>query len=127
MCVFDLFILSKEKVRIILYSTTNESNIIFIDALFDSISFNLIFEEEKEFKGIYKLKNEDYTSDNNIINIGKNIQKCLNAFCNNKYNTFDDLAQSKKTIVAFHCEIKNECNDMILKGSEFSERLFKIT
>ena len=44
MCVFDLFILSKEKVRIILYSTTNESNIIFIDTLFDSISFNLIFE-----------------------------------------------------------------------------------
>ena len=127
MCVFDLFILSKEKVRIILYSTTNESNIIFIDALFDSISFNLIFEEEKEFKGIFKLKNEDYTSDNNIINIGKNIQKCLNAFCNNKYNTFDDLAQSKKTIVTFHCEINNECNDMILKGSEFSERLFKIT
>ena len=80
MCVFDLFILSKEKVRIILYSTTNESNIIFIDALFDSISFNLIFEEEKEFKGIFKLKNEDYTSDNNIINIGKNIQKCLFLF-----------------------------------------------
>ena len=81
--------------------------------------------EKKEFKGIFKLKNEDYTSDNNIINIGKNIQKCLNSCCNNKYN--NDLSQSKKTIFIFHCEIKNECNDMILKGSEFSERLFKIT
>ena len=36
--------------------------------------------EKKEFKGIFKLKNEDYTSDNNIINIGKNIQKCLFLF-----------------------------------------------
>ena len=127
MCVFDLFVLSREKVRIILYSTTNESNIIFIDTIFDSISFNLIFEEEKSFKGVFKLKNEEYTSDNNIINIGKNLQKCINAFCNNRYNTFDDLAQSKKTIVTFNCEIKNNCNDMLLKGSEFSERLFKIT
>ena len=47
------------------------------------------------------------------------------SFCNNKYN--NDLSQSKKTIFIFHCKIKNECNDMILKGSEFSERLFKIT
>ena len=37
------------------------------------------------------------------------------------------MAQSKKTIVTFNCEIKNNCNDMLLKGSEFSERLFKIT
>ena len=75
-----------------------------------------MFSAIKEQQINFKLKNEDYTSDNNIINIGKNIQKCLNAFCNNKYNTFDDLAQSKKTIVTFYCEIKNECNEMILKG-----------
>ena len=82
--------------------------ILFLLILLYLIQFHLIFEEKKEFKGIFKLKNEDYTSDNNIINIGKNIQKCLNSFCNNKYNY--DLSQSKKTIFTFHCEIKNECN-----------------
>ena len=67
----------------------------------------------------------DYTSDENIINIGKNIQKTINNFCVDRYNTFDDLCLSKGQ-VTFKCEISNKCNNLTLFICDFSERLFKV-
>ncbi len=124
LCVFDIIILEQNKLKIILYSSNDEKKIIFIDAFIDNESFDLIFKRH-DIYNIFILSSSDYTSDENIINIGKNIQKTINNFCVDRYNTFDDLCLSKGQ-VTFKCEISNKCNNLTLFICDFSERLFKV-
>ena len=124
LCVFDIIIIAQNQLKIILYSSNDEKKIIFIDTFIDNESFDLIFKRH-DIYNIFTLTSSDYTSDENIINIGKNIQKTINNFCVDRYNTFDDLCLSKSQ-VTFKCEISNKCNNLTLYICDFSERLFKV-
>ena len=73
----------------------------------------------------YILKSSDYSEDSNIINLGKNCQKLINNFCVGKYNTFEDLCTSKG--VSFYAKVTDHCQEMMLRGAEFGDRLFKVT
>ena len=73
MCTFDMLVFNKHKVRMMFTSGTNT---ISIDTTFDMSSFNLIFKNEINIgSDYYSLVSDDYASDKNIINIGKNMQK----------------------------------------------------
>ena len=84
----------------------------------------MIFIKEKIKGNIYTLRSEDYASDNNIISLGKNVQKLLNAFCTNRFNTFDDMANNHTLM--FSMKISNECKGGVLYCSEFTDKLFKV-
>lgn len=125
MCTFDILIFDSNTARLLVYSAQKEDKIIYIDAFFDHQSFNLLFEKEPQCgSNAYIVKSQDYSSDQNIICIGKNIQKLLNNFCFNRFNTFEDLCENKT--LNFRIDIKNECKDATLKISEFNEKLFKV-
>ena len=122
LCSFDILVFDKNTARILVSS--NDNYIIFIDAEFDDKSFDLIFEKEKIKGNIYSLRAEDYATDTNIISIGKNVQKLLNAFCINRFNTFDDMCSCQSLV--FSMKITNECKEGVLFCSEFTDKLFKV-
>ena len=125
MCIFDILIFDSNTARLLVYSAQKEDKIIYIDAFFDYQSFNLLFEKDPQCENnVYVVKSQDYSSDQNIICIGKNVQKLLNNFCFNRFNTFEDLCENKT--LNFRIDIKNECKDATLKISEFNEKLFKV-
>lgn len=122
MCIFDILIFEKNKGRLIVYSSSNENSIICIDADFDSNSFNSIFKRDET--GNFIVRSDDYSKDDNIITIGKNVQRLLNGMCLNRYNTFDDMCENKN--LSFHIDITDNCKRASLACSEFTDKLFKV-
>ena len=122
MCIFDILIFEKNKGRLIVYSSSNENSIICIDADFDSDSFDSIFTQDET--GNFIVRSDDYSKDDNIITIGKNVQRLLNGMCLNRYNTFDDMCANKK--LTFHIDITDNCKRASLACSEFTDKLYKV-
>ena len=133
--VFDILVIKQNYCKIILSSENDDFNSMGIDTYFDEESFDMLINKElidNKF-WIYSLKNNDLNKNEDIFDIIKNLQKCINGYCGGVVNVFDDMYlkansnQKKiKELLTFKLDISNKLKNMKLSVCEFSSRLCKI-
>ena len=133
--VFDILVIKQNYCKIILSSENDDFNSMGIDTYFDEESFDMFINKEliNNKYWIYSLKNNDLNKNEDVFDIIKNLQKCINGYCGGVVNVFDDMYlkansnQKKiKELLTFKLDISNKLKNMKLSICEFSSRLCKI-
>lgn len=134
-CVFDMVVFSKNYCRIIFSSENDDFNSMGIDTYFDDESFDMLIDTEllEDKSYVYSFKNNDLNNNELLLELIKNIQKCVNSYCSGVANVFDDIypktnpnQKKLKDLLIFKLNISNKLNDCKLYVCEFGNRLCKV-
>ena len=134
-CVFDMIVFSKNYCRIIFSSENDDFNSMGIDTYFDNESFDMLIDTEllEDKSYVYSFKNNDLNKNELLLELIKNIQKCVNSYCSGVVNVFDDIypktnpnQKKLKELLIFKLNISNKLNDCKLYVCEFGNRLCKV-
>ena len=134
-CVFDMIVVYKNYCRIIFSSENDDFNSMGIDTYFDDESFDMLVDTEllENKKYVYSFKNNDLNKNELLLELIKNIQKCVNSYCSGVVNVFDDIypktnpnQKKLKELLIFKLNISNKLNDCKLFVCEFGNRLCKV-
>ena len=134
-CVFDILAISKNYCKIILSSENDDFNSMGIDTYFDDESFNMLIDSEliDNKYSIYSFKNNDLNNNETLLELIKQLQKCLNSYCSGVVNVFDDIypktnpnQKKLKELLIFKLDISNKINNVKLYVCEFGNRLCKV-
>jgi len=134
-CAFDMIVFSKNYCRIIFSSENDDFNSMGIDTYFDDESFDMLIDSEllEDKAYVYSFKNNDLNKNELLLELIKNIQKCVNSYCSGVVNVFDDIylktnpnQKKLKELLIFKLNISNKLNDCKLYVCEFGNRLCKV-
>lgn len=133
--VFDIMVINQNYCKIILSSENDDFNSMVLDTYLDEESFDMLINKEliENKYEIYTLKNNDLNNNEFLLDIIKNLQKCINGYCSGVVNVFDDMYQKAnsnqkklKELIVFKVDIKNKFKNMKLSVCEFDNKICKI-
>ena len=133
--VFDIMVINPNYCKIILSSENDDFNSMVLDTYLDEESFDMLINKEliENKYEIYTLKNNDLNNNEFLLDIIKNLQKCINGYCSGVVNVFDDMYQKAnsnqkklKELIVFKVDIKNKFKNMKLSVCEFDNKICKI-
>jgi hypothetical protein len=134
-CVFDILAISKNYCKIIVASENDDFNAMAIDTYFDDESFDMLIDTQiiDNKYSVFSFKNNDLNNNELLLELIKQLQKCVNSYCSGVVNVFDDIyaktnpnQKKLKEILVFKLTVNNKLNNVKLYVCEFGNRLCKV-